>query len=240
MKSKTTRASAARAPATPKKSRRGRGRPRSTHAVTSRDTIVAAARQLMEEGPPHRATISAIARKAGVDPALVRYYFKSRETLLLAVIEDILNTWSATHPAPASGPAARLTAQVGDMLDFARRVRSMQRLMIDACAKSRSAEVRRRVRDINAAFVDSLALLLHPEKTSARASTDPLFLFVSLVGLCEFFAASQDMIMPLAPDGISPDELAVRYKKFITQLVLDGLRSRVEPWSARDGQRTVT
>jgi len=225
---------------TTKKPRRGRGRPRSSQAVAGREAIVAAARQLLDKVAPHQATISSIARQAGVDPALVRYYFKSRDTLLLAVIEDILNSWGAEHPAPASGPAARLAAQVGSMLDFARRVRPMQRLMIDECAESRSADVRRRVREINAAFVDSLALLLHPEKASARNSTDPLFLFVSIVGLCEFFAASQSMILPLAPDGISPEELAARYKKFITQLVLDGLRSRVEPWSARERQRSVT
>jgi hypothetical protein len=49
------------------------------------------------------------------------------------------------------------------------------------------------------------------------------------------------MIMPLAPEGMSPEELTARYKKFITRLVLDGMRSRVEPWSAGEQrQRTVT
>jgi AcrR family transcriptional regulator len=224
----------------PKKARRARGRPRATQAVAGRDTIVAAARRLMDEAPPHQATISSIARNAGVDPALVRYYFKNREQLLLAVIEDILDDWNASHPLPAASPAARLGTQVGEMLDFARRVRSMQRLMIDECASSRSAEVRRRVRDINAVKVDSLALLLHPEKTSAKDSTDPLFLYVAILGLCEFFAASQALIQPLAPAGLDAEELAARYKKFIVRLVLDGMRERVEPWSARERQRTVT
>ena len=223
-----------------KKTRRARGRPRATQAVAGRDTIVAAARQLMEEVPPHQATVSSIARKAGVDPALVRYYFKNREQLLLAVIENILDTWNASHPAPAASPATRLATQVGDMLDFSRGVRSMQRLMIDECAASRSAEVRRRVRDINAVKVDSFALLLHPEKATAKDSTDPLFLYIAIVGLCEFFAASQALIQPLAPEGVTADELAARYKKFIVRLVLDGMRERVEPWSARERQRTVT
>jgi AcrR family transcriptional regulator len=240
MKRTSANAPARKPKTTTKKPRRGRGRPRSSQAVAGRETIVAAARQLLDKVAPHQATISSIARQAGVDPALVRYYFKSRDTLLLAVIEDILNTWNASHPVPAAGPAARLATQVGYMLEFAMRERSMQRLMIDECAKSRSVEVRRRVREINAAFVDNLGLMLHPEKSTPRGSTDPLFLYVVVIGLCEFFAASQDMILPLAPDGISPEELTARYKKFITQLVLDGLRSRVEPWSARDSQRSVT
>ena len=214
-------------------SRRSRGRPRSTQAVAGREAIVAAARQLMDEAPPHKATVSSIARKAGVDPALVRYYFRSRDQLLLAVIEDIINSWNASHPVPAASPSGRLAAQVGNMLDFALRVRSMQRLMIDECAGSRSPEVRRRVREINSAFVDNLGLLLHPEKTTATNATDPLFLYVSIVGLCEFFAASQAMIQPLAPADMDAGELAERYKEFIVNLVLDGMRSRVEPWSTR-------
>lgn len=213
--------------------RRSRGRPRSTQAVAGHETIVAAARRLLDEAPPHKVTISSIARQAGVDPALVRYYFSSRDQLLLAVIEDILNSWHASHPVQAAGPAARLASQVGNMLEFAIRVRSMQRLMIDECAGSRSAQVRHRVREINAAFVDDLGLLLHPRRKMAVDSTDALFLYVSIVGLCEFFAASQAMIQPLAPADISADELAQRYRKFIVRLVLDGMRSRVEPGPAR-------
>jgi TetR/AcrR family transcriptional regulator len=222
------------AAATPVKRRRGR--PRSTHAVASRDTIIAAARQLLDDGLPHRATMSSISRKAGVDPALLRYYFGGRDQLLLAVVEDIIDSWNASHPAPAASPAARLGAQVGDMLDFSLKVRSMQRLMIDECARSRSPEVRRRVREINAAFVDKLALLLQPAGKTVEG-TDALFLYVSIVGLCEFFAASQAMILPLAPPGSGADALAAGYRKFIVQLVLDGMRARVEPPARRARSR---
>ena len=215
------------------KSDRRRGRPRAAHGAVGRDVIVAAARQVLDKLPPHRATFSSIARKAGVDPALVRYYFSSREKLLLAVIEDILTDWSATHPSPAASPSTRLTAQIGGMLDFARQVRSMQRMMIDECAESKSAEVRRRVRDLNAGIVNFYTLLLHTEQKQPRDSTDALFLHVAVIGLCEFFAAAQVMIRPLAPEGMDPEELAARYKKFIVRLVLDGMRSSVEPWSPK-------
>jgi TetR/AcrR family transcriptional regulator len=212
---------------------RGRGRPRATQGAVGREAIVAAARQVLDKLPPHHATFSSIARKAGVDPALVRYYFSSREKLLLAVIESILTDWAASHPTPAGSPSTRLAAHMGDMLDFARQVRSMQRMMIDECAESRSAEVRHRVRDMNAGLVNFYTLLLHDEGKPARESTDPLFLYVAVLGLCEFFAAAQSMIRPLAPEGMDPEELAARYKKFIVRLVLDGLRANVEPWSTR-------
>lgn len=212
---------------------RSRGRPRAKQGTAGREVIVAAARKLLEKLPPHKSTISSIARSAGVDPALVRYYFGSREELLLAVIEEILADWKFTRPAPSAGPAAKLAAFVGDMLDFALNVRSMQRLMIDECASSTSPEVRRRVRELNAGAVSRLALLLHPDKQAGVKATDALFMHVAIIGMCEFFAAAQPMITPLLPAGLGAKALTGRYKDFIVRLVLDGLRSRVEPWSPR-------
>lgn len=217
----------------PSRPGRSRGRPRAKQGTVGREVIVASARKLLEKVPPHKATISSIARSAQVDPALVRYYFGSREELLLAVIEEILGDWKFTHPAQTAGPAAKLAALVGDMLDFAINVRSMQRLMIDECAASTSPEVRRRVRELNAGAVSRLALLLHPENENGINATDPLFMHVAIIGMCEFFAAAQPMITPLMPAGVSTKLLADRYKDFIVRLVLDGLRSRVEPWSPR-------
>jgi TetR/AcrR family transcriptional regulator len=212
---------------------RGRGRPKLAKGIVGRDTIVAAARALMERLPPHEATFSAIARKAGVDPALVRYYFTSREKLMLAVIESVIESWTASHPFPAAQPAARLASHVGDMLDFSRKMRMMQRLMVDECAGSKSADVRRRVRELNEGAVSFYRLLVHSEKHSAKNPTDPLFMFVAIIGMCEFFVAAQRMILPLAPEGMAAEELAARYKDFIIRMVLDGLRSHVEPWSPR-------
>jgi AcrR family transcriptional regulator len=215
------------------KPKRSRGRPRTKQDTVGREAIVAATRKLVEKLPPHKATISSIARNAGVDPALVRYYFKSREELLLAVIEEILATWKFSRPPPSAGPAARLAAVVRDIADFALTVRSMQRLMVDECAGSKSAEVRRRVRELNAGAVNRWALMLHAERESGARATDPLFMHVAIIGMCEFFASAQAMIMPLVPAGIDSGRLAELYKDFIVRLVLDGMRSQVEPWSSR-------
>lgn len=215
------------------KPKRSRGRPATRQGTVGREAIVTSARKLLDKLPPHQATISSIARSAGVDPALVRYYFKSREELLLAVIEEILATWNFSHPPPAAGPAATLTAVVRDIADFALNVRSMQRLMIDECANAKSAEVRRRVRELNAGVVSRWALMLHAEREGSARATDPLFMHVAIIGMCEFFASAQAMIMPLVPSGIDAKKLAELYKDFIVRLVLDGMRSQVEPWSAR-------
>jgi TetR/AcrR family transcriptional regulator len=224
------KAPAPRRKKTPAKTRlkRTRGRPRSGHAAVGREAIVLAARQLLEKLPPHEVPNVLIARRAGVDPALVRYYFANREELLFAVIEHILSTWEATHPAPDAPPAEKLSAHVADMFEFSCRVRSMQRLMVEECAEARSPAVRARVRELNAGAVRKYARFLHLDGPEGESSPDPLFAHVAVIGLCEFFAAAQAMILPLAPKHLNPAELAHRYELFIRNLVLDGLRSRVE------------
>jgi TetR/AcrR family transcriptional regulator len=214
--------------ATPPRLKRTRGRPRSGRSAVGREAIVLAARQLLEKLPPHEVPNVLVARKAGVDPALVRYYFANREELLFAVIEHILATWEATHPAPDAPPAEKLSALVADMFEFSCRVRSMQRLMVQECAEAKSPTVRARVRELNSVAVRRYARLLHLEGPGAEASPDALFAHVAVIGLCEFFAAAQAMILPLAPKHLNPEELAHEYELFIRKLVLDGLRARVD------------
>jgi TetR/AcrR family transcriptional regulator len=215
--------------------KRSRGRPGPKDGAVGRDAIVAAARQLLEALPPHKVPTVLIARKAGVDPALVRYYFSNREELLIAVIEHILATWLAEHQLPDAPPAQRLAAHIAGMFDFSCRVRSMQRLMIDGCAEAKSAAVRARVRALTADAMHHYAEFLHLEGDAEEASPDPLFMHIAIIGLCEFFAAAQAMILPVAPKQLDATQLAQRYKAFICDLVLDGLRSRVEPTAQTKG-----
>ena len=208
--------------------KRSRGRPRTEQGAVGREAIVAAARQLLDKRPPHQVTNVLIARKAGVDPALVRYYFGTRGELLIAVIEHILASWAATHPPLDALPVDRLSAHIGVMFEFSCRVRSMQRLMIEECAEAKTPAVRARVRELNSIAVGHYAQFLHLEGAAAERSPDPLFLHVAIIGLCEFFAAAQAMILPLAPKHLDAKALAQRYEHFIRNLVLDGLRSRIE------------
>jgi AcrR family transcriptional regulator len=191
-----------------------------------REGIIASARKLLETLPSNRVTIVMIARKAGVDPAMVRYYFGSRAELLLAVVENILATWIASRPPPKGGPAEQLGMWIRGMVDFARTVRSMQRLMIDECAESKSPAVRKRVSELNAAAIAGYARLLDPHESEPLEPADPLLLYIAIIGMAEFFATAQPMILPLLPAGTRPGDLAERYKEFIAKMVLDGLKPR--------------
>jgi TetR/AcrR family transcriptional regulator len=206
--------------------RRKRGRPQASHRTVGREGIIASARKLLETLPANRVTTVMIARKAGVDPAMVRYYFSSRAELLFAVIENILTTWMATQAPPAGTPAEQLAAWIRGMVDFARTTRSMQRLMIDEGAESKSPTVRKRVLELNANAVAGYAKLLDPREREPLEAEDPVLLYIAIIGMAEFFVAAQPMILPLLPAKTSPEELAERYKAFVVRMVLNGLKPR--------------
>ena len=203
------------------------GRPHASQKTVGRAGIIRSARKLLERQPPHQVTLKDIARQAGVDPALVRYYFSSREELLFAVVENIVNTWTASHtPRPDGAPAEQLATWIRGMVDFAGKVRSMQRLMIEECAEARSPQVRKRVRELNAAAVAGYARLFAPNHAQPLTRVDPLLVYIAIIGMSEFFFAAQPMIRPLLPKGTSTADLAERYKGFIVKMVLNGLRPR--------------
>lgn len=194
--------------------------------MVGREAIVAAAYQLLEKLPPYQVPTVLIAREAGVDPALVRYYFRNREELMFAVIEHIISTWVESHPLPDLPPAEKLSAHIAHMLEFSCRMRSMQRLMIDAC-EAKSPTVRARVRELNARALRTYAQFLPLEGDKAESPLGPLFIYIAVIGLCEFFAAAQSMILPLAPKDLNARQLAQRYETFIQNLVVNGLRSQM-------------
>ena len=226
MKKKLTKSPGRKAATTPARTRRSRGRPSASKGIVGRHSIIVAARQLLEKMAPHQVTMALIARKAGVDPALVRYYFADREVLLFAVVENILADWAPRPPSDAA-PKDQLSGHLANMLEFSTKVRSMQRLMVEECAVAKSASVRSRVRELNDLAVQYLARILKPATDTSTRSCDALFLQVAVIGMCEFFAAAQAMILPLAPKNMSPADVAARYQDFIQSLVLDGIRKQL-------------
>jgi AcrR family transcriptional regulator len=67
--------------------RKGRGPGRRPGSPNTRGEIVEAARKEFAEHGYDRTSMRAVARAAGVDPALVHHYFEGKEDLLLAALE---------------------------------------------------------------------------------------------------------------------------------------------------------
>ena len=64
-----------------------------------RRQIVEAATVLMEEHGFHDMSVSALARQAGISVGTVYQYVDNKESILLAVLEDVLDTYTSEVPA---------------------------------------------------------------------------------------------------------------------------------------------
>lgn len=208
------------------KPKRNPGRPFSADASDAREAILQAACRLLKDNLPTKVTNSMIAREAGADPALIRYYFGDRSSLLLAAVEELMKNIRQPAPPSPMDIEAFVSWRVDATLHFARMARSMQRLMVDELAEGGTAEVREAIRVRNKGLVDRYASILKSQVGGEIVDVDPLFLHVAILGVCEFFTAAQSIILPLAEPGTDPVELADRYEAFVIDLFLNGLRRR--------------
>ncbi|AIT80477.1 TetR family transcriptional regulator [Novosphingobium pentaromativorans US6-1] len=209
----------------PRETTRKRGKGRPAENGVGRDVVLATARRLLQSMPPARVTISLIAREAGIDPALVRYYFGDRSNLLLAVVDDMLGDIPRDRP-DNGGAATMLRKRVQQVHQFSLSAKHMRRLMVDELAESKSAEVQSRLRDINAQAVEAYRSLLALDGGKSLRQVNPLFLYLMVVGIFDFFVSSEPMVHNAAPDGTKIDELSAEFEDFVADILLNGLRKR--------------
>lgn len=202
--------------------KRGQGRPAD---AVGRDTVLSKATELLQELPPARVTTSLIAREAGVDPALIRYYFGDREKLLLEVVKQLIAD-APTEDATLADPVALLERTIRHAAHFTRSTKHVHRLMVDELADAKSPEVRKLQGEMNRGAVERLAQLMAQDGGEELRSVNPLFLHLTLVGLFDFFVSAQPVVRNLVPDDTDMDALAVQFEDFIVDLLLNGLRRR--------------
>ncbi|MCP5144448.1 MAG: TetR/AcrR family transcriptional regulator [Gammaproteobacteria bacterium] len=203
--------------------KRGKGRPLAAGKTVGREALIDATRQLLQTLTPAQVTVTAVARQAQVDPALVRYYFGSRENLLLEVAQAIARDIKGDLPADA---AVTLADLVHGAFQFTRSAKHMQRLMIEELDLARSPAVREKVREWNQKPVLDYQRMLEQESGAEPAEFDALFLHLAVIGISDFFVAGAPLIRLLVPPGTDMKALSNAYENFIVRLLMDGLRKR--------------
>jgi AcrR family transcriptional regulator len=215
-----TAAPAARTPA-----KRSKGRPAAGDNDVGRDRILAAAEALLKTLPPARVTMSRIAEEAGVDPALVRYYFGDRTRLLLAVANRV--TANTSHAgARTLEPQAALIEHIRKTLALVRSAPFMHRLMVEELNASGTEETRGRTRAMNADLVEFYRELLDADGGQTLRPVDPLFLHLIILGASDFFVSADPVITPLLPADTDKDDLTARFNTFLVDVLLNGLKPR--------------
>ncbi|GAO53307.1 TetR/AcrR family transcriptional regulator [Novosphingobium sp. MD-1] len=209
-----------------KQPRRGKGRPVGSGDGVGKETLIAAAKKLLQELTPAQVTIAAIAREAGADPALVRYYFGSREALLLEVTQQIALQAEVETRSEDLTPEAGLEDLIHRTFRFTRSARYMQRLMAEELSSVRSPEVREKLRKWQSMPVEAYQALLDADQDKQLTDFSPLFVHLAVIGISDFFHSGEEVVKMLVPEGTDLAALEQEYEAFVPKLLLDGLRRR--------------
>ena len=227
------RAPRAKSDAATRMPRRPRGRPAVLAEVVGPDAIIAATDALLRELPPAKVTRAAVARRAGVDPGLIRYYFKDRGSLLLAVLRRAVELHrrevsEALENAAETKAAEQLRNQVLRFVQFNFAHPYLYRLLVEEIAQSDHPEGQAYFQEItHGAIAYYNRLLKAGQKDGSLRKTDPVMLHIALIGMSEFFCeAAASILESHGKRDSSPQNHARRYAEMIAGLVIDGLATR--------------
>ncbi|HJR24036.1 MAG TPA: helix-turn-helix domain-containing protein [Acidimicrobiales bacterium] len=185
---------------------RPRGRPRNSNGQETAARLVEAAAQTCAEHGFEGATLSAIARRAGVTPAAIYNHFESREELLYAAGVARLQQVTDVVPADAGADAARLIAAAYLRPEQAQTRRLLAELHLAGGRDPRLAEL---LAAWHQSWARTLLTVLPADDPHPEATVKALFLV--LLGLCHL-----DHLEAVAVD---PAALADRVRAMVDVLV---------------------
>jgi TetR/AcrR family transcriptional regulator len=215
---------------------RSRGRPKagSQEADTSvgRDALIDATIDLLKDMPPAAITPVVVARAMGVHPSLIRYYFKNRATLLVAVAEKITQQFAQDFDLYTQGtgsPDSRLAGRIRTMVDLNATYPFFHQLFATEIVGSSDPAARAIITQLTNRGIGAYGSILRAGlgDGSLRAA-DPGLLYAAIVGMAEFFVSAHRQMEIAQGMPIDEPELREAYKSFVCDLVLNGLRNSGE------------
>lgn len=214
-----------------RRSKRKQGRPQKDKPAVGPDALIAATRELMKSVPPGQITRLDIARAAGVDPALIRYYFGDKSALLVAAVLQAgaeLRERQARGYAEATSVRDKVRQRIFILLETLYRDPSLHHLIIERIIHSKSKAARQLRHDLVYRTCNELAAVIEEGVAAGEfRRVDPRHLFLATVGACSFPMAERALFAELM--GGSTSEAALRaYAGFVSDVFLDGLTSHKE------------
>jgi TetR/AcrR family transcriptional regulator len=208
--------------------RRAIGRPPASDPGVGRQALIEKTCELLRTMPPDQVTRAAVARHAKVDPSLIRYYFKERSALLIAAAEQISNQFAsiiAKGTAQSLSPPELLRLRVDTLLNTTLANPFFHRLMVDEIVPSKSAAAKQLLRKVNTRSLDGYtSILAAGEKDGSLRHVEPAFLFLAVIGMCEFFLNGIPILKNVLGDDLDETNLTKRYREFVFDLLLNGLK----------------
>lgn len=201
--------------------------PTERKSSSSAKQLIDATAALLAERSDLDVSLSEIAKRSGLNSALIKYYFGNKEGLLLAILErDAKMAMSALDNLVAMDLTAeqKLRIHISGIINAYYRSPYLNRL-IHSMIEHAEPSLSKRVATI---FVEPMlvayrSILKQGEEEGTFRPVDPVLLYYSLVGSCDhIFHAAYSVPTTLGEPRIN-DEIKQRYIAHVTEICLRGI-----------------
>ncbi|MGH8259455.1 MAG: TetR/AcrR family transcriptional regulator [Steroidobacteraceae bacterium] len=187
--------------------------------------------ELLQAVAPRELSLLKLARYAGVDRSLIRYYFTDRSSLLLAAARHLFAVLSsrlaAVEAGHANDPESRIRELAVSLFRFQIEHPYFHRLMIDEVVNSPKGEARAFFRSFTEQAVTNYrAMAAATTRRGVARAYDGVFVYLAIIGMCEFFVTGSPILQVAFGEDFDPAEINGRYERFLRDYVVDGIRRR--------------
>ena len=209
--------------------RRGQGRPRTSDKIDGAEQLLAAARQLLLTTHPDQITQTMVAKQAGVDPRLVRYYFGNMDNLLFDLAKSMMKEIETRMSAASNVEGSvfdKIKTRINALLQWYIEVPMFWPLILDRVYLAEDDEATSLRRSFNRSSYSRLeAIILKGiDEDLIRKEIDPRFLYLFLIGACEILVTGRP-ISDILFSQLEQETLEESYADFLTGIVMRGLRT---------------
>lgn len=206
----------------PVKRRRGRG-------DVGKDAIVKSTRALLREVSPASITRKSVADAAGVDPALVRYYFSDVRHLLTEVLKILVDDYYsrvADLNIDITKPREAFEKRALHLVTFLSEEKSFHELFIEQIVNGNDAWAKNTRDKFTDTFFGSMNEIVDNGRGVGmfRENFDPRFVYISLIGAAHFLGSSGPIFERLFGAQEKPVDLSEEYAQFLADIFLRGMK----------------
>ena len=193
----------------------------------ARDQLIEAASQIMREGDTIDLSLSELSLRAGLNSALVKYYFGNKNGLMLALLDrDMGNIVFSLGALLAKDipPEEKLRIHIGAVIDTYYAFPYLNRLLMRMVRDSAPAEAAR-IADLYLKPISKVydALIDEGVKAGKFRKIDPQFFYFTVTGAADRFYSSRLVLRHCYNQDDFNENMRDGYREHSIDLIMRGL-----------------